>query len=148
MRDTRLIQREPRAFLSTLWIFFLLNIVFRDIHQFLSPGYLDWVIAGEMFGQKITDELLLFGGVAVEVMLLMVILPYVLSARPLRIANSLGVVFTFGLIVYAPPIDPDDRFFLVVCLITLVAIALVGWKTVPAYGSATPSLEPTHPRRA
>jgi hypothetical protein len=56
--------REARAFLSTLWLFFLMNIIFRDIHQFLSPGYMDWVISGEMFGRKITDELLLFGGIA------------------------------------------------------------------------------------
>ena len=65
---------QTRVLLSSLWLFFLLNIIFRDIHQFLSPGYMDWVIAGEMFGQKITDELLLFGGIAVEVMILMVLL--------------------------------------------------------------------------
>ena len=106
--------REPRAFLSTLWLFFLLNIIFRDIHQFLSPGYMDWVIAGEMFGQKITDELLLFGGIAVEVMILMVLLPFVLPRQALRIINSIAAVFTCGLILFTPPIDPDDWFFLVI----------------------------------
>ena len=61
---------EARALLSTLYLFFILNIVFRDIHQFLSPGYMDWVIAGEMFGMKITDGLMLFGAFAVELTVL------------------------------------------------------------------------------
>lgn len=30
--------QDPRIVLSVLWTFFLMNIIFRDIHQFLSPG--------------------------------------------------------------------------------------------------------------
>ena len=119
--------REPRIVLSGLWIFFLMNIIFRDIHQFLSPGYMDWVIAGEMFGQKITDELLLFGGIAVEVMIVMVLLPLVLARRALRIVNCLATMFTTALILFTPPIDPDDVFFLAICLPTLGFVAWYGW---------------------
>lgn len=124
---TSTITSDPRALLSTLWIFFLMNIIFRDIHQLLSPGYIDWVIAGEMFGQKITDQLLLFGGIAVEVMIVMVLLPLVLPRRCLRVINSVAVVFTLALILFTPPIDPDDWFFLMICLFTLLAISWVGW---------------------
>ena len=131
--------REPRAFLSTLWLFFLLNIIFRDIHQFLSPGYMDWVIAGEMFGQKITDELLLFGGIAVEVMILMVLLPFVLPRRALRIVNIIAVIFTCGLILFTSPIDPDDWFFLVICLITLAVIARISWTRLSSVAVRTQS---------
>ena len=119
---------QTRVLLSSLWLFFLLNIIFRDIHQFLSPGYMDWVIAGEMFGQKITDELLLFGGIAVEVMILMVLLPHVLSRLTLRVVNTMAAIFTTCLILYTPPIDADDWFFLIVCLITLAAITCIGWR--------------------
>ena len=84
-------------------------------------------MAGEMFGQKITDELLLVGGIAVEVMILMVLLPYLIPARCLRIINTAAAVFTTCLILYTPPIDPDDWFFLVICLLTLVAILRTGW---------------------
>ena len=134
--------RDPRAFLSILWVFLLMNLIFRDIHQFLSPGYMDWVIAGEMFGQKITDELLLFGGFAVEVMILMVMLPFVLPARALRFVNSFAVAFTCGLIVFTPPIDPDDWFFLVICLTTLMVIAWIGWTR---FAGATVKLQATTP---
>ncbi len=119
--------RDPRILLSALWVFFLMNIIFRDIHQFLSPGYMDWVLAGEMFGQQITDELLLYGGIAVEVMIAMVLLPHILPRRALRIVNTVAAVFTAALVLYTPPIDPDDVFFLVIGLGALLAIVWIGW---------------------
>ena len=119
--------QDPRALLSALWVFFLMNIIFRDIHQFLSPGYMDWVMAGEMFGREITDELLLYGGFAVEVMILMVIVPHILPRRAVRIANTVAVVFTAALVLFTPPIDPDDVFFLAVGLATLAATLWFGW---------------------
>lgn len=103
--------QNPRTVLSVLWVFLLMNTIFRGIHQFPSPGYMDWVMAGEVIGQKITDELLLFGGFAVEVMILMVLLPHVLPRRVLRIVNVLAAVFTTSLVLFTPPIDPDDVFF-------------------------------------
>ena len=119
--------QDPRTLLSALWVFFLMNIIFRDIHQFLSPGYMDWVMAGEMFGREITDELLLYGGFAVEVMILMVIVPHILPRRAVRIANTVAVVFTAALVLFTPPIDPDDVFFLAVGLATLAATLWFGW---------------------
>ncbi len=118
---------SPRTLLSMLWVFFLLNIFFRDIHQFLSPGNMAQVIAGDLFGQEVTDALLLYGGFAVEVMLLMVIAPFVLPRSAVRIVNPIAVAFTAGLVAFTPPIDPDDVFFLVIGLITLIGIAWVGW---------------------
>ncbi|NET35858.1 MAG: hypothetical protein F6K19_28165 [Cyanothece sp. SIO1E1] len=35
-----IIAAEMKALLSSLWIFFLLNLVFRDIHDFFRPGLL------------------------------------------------------------------------------------------------------------
>ncbi|MEM8572858.1 MAG: DUF6326 family protein [Pseudomonadota bacterium] len=126
MRNVDLPQ-NPRTLLSAFWVFLLMNVIFRDIHQFLSPGYMDWVLAGEMFGQQITDELLLYGGFAVEVMILMVLLPHVLSRRALRVVNTFAVLFTAALVLFTPPIDPDDVFFLIIGLATLLAILWFGW---------------------
>lgn len=133
--------QDPRIILSVLWTFFLMNIVFRDIHQFLSPGYMDWVIAGEMFGRQITDDLLLWGGIAVEVMIAMILLPHILPRRALRVVNTFAVFFTTALVLFTPPIDPDDVFFLVIALATLLAILWFGWtKFSVAFQS---SLQPT-----
>lgn len=127
-----------------LWVFFLMNIMFRDIHQFLSPGYMDWVIAGEMFGRQITDELLLFGGFAVEVMILMVLLPHLVSRRVLRIVNTCAVLFTAALVLFTTPIDPDDVFFLIVGLVTLLAILWFGW-TFFAAAAPRAQIHTSHP---
>ena len=121
------LRQDPRTVLSALWVFLLMNIIFRDIHQFLSPGYMDWIMAGEMFGQQITDELLLYGGIAVEVMIAMVLVPHILPRKALRILNTLAVLFTTALVLYTPPIDPDDVFFLVIVLATLLATLWFGW---------------------
>ena len=135
MRNESLPQ-EPRTLLSALWVFLLMNIIFRDIHQFLSPGYMDWVLAGEMFGQQITDELLLYGGFAVEVMIAMVLLPHILPRRALRIVNTFAVLFTTALVLFTPPIDPDDVFFLIIGLTTLVAVLWFGWTRFAPEASA------------
>lgn len=118
--------RDPRILLSALWVS-LINIIFRDIHQFLSPGYLDWVIAGELFGLEVTDELLLFGGIAVEVMILMVLMPHVLPHAMIRPVNTIASIFSLAVILSSPPIDPDDIFFLAICIATLVGATWVGW---------------------
>ncbi len=118
---------NPRLFLSVLWTFFLMNIIFRDIHQFLSPGYMEWVIAGEMFGMKITNQLLLFGGIAVMPMISMIMLPHLLSRPALRISNMIAAIWTAALILFTPPIDPDDVFFLIICIATLAFALWYGW---------------------
>ena len=120
-------RQDPRTLPLALWILLLMNVIFGDIHQFFTPGYLEWVIAREVFGQVITDTLLLVGGSAVEVMILMVLLLHVLSRRTLRMVNPLAVVFTTGLVLYTPPTDPDNIFLLVVVLATLLAIVWFGW---------------------
>lgn len=88
---------------------------------------MDWVIAGEMFGRQVTDELLLYSGFAVEVMIAMVLLPHVLPRRALRVVNTVAVLFTTAVVLFTPPIDPDDVFFLVIGLATLLAILWFGW---------------------
>ncbi len=136
--------RDPRTVLSVLWVFLLMNIIIRDIHQFLSPGYMNWVIAGEMFGRPITDALLLYGGFAVEVMIAMVLLPHVLPRRALRIVNMFAALFTTALVLFTPPIDPDDVFFLVIVLMTLLAILWFGWTKFAPAASSAPHPAPGH----
>ena len=31
---------DRRPLLSSLWAFILFNMIFRDLHQFLAPGYI------------------------------------------------------------------------------------------------------------
>ncbi len=119
-------RQNPRTLLSALWVFFLMNIIFHDIHRFFVPGFMDELLTGEMGGRAVTDAILLMGGVAFEAMILMVT-PHVLARRALRIANSLAVAFAVVLAPSTPPSDPDDLFFLIIRLATLAAAAWFGW---------------------
>lgn len=64
---------ETKAKLSTLWIFFLLNTIFRDIHEFIEPGFIEKAMTGTFNGTQITEHLLLLGGFVAQVPISMVL---------------------------------------------------------------------------
>ena len=70
---------DIKALLSTLWIFVLFNMLFRDLHDFVRPGLLEEMMAGVVNGTQITDELLLVGGIMVEIPIAMVLLSRILK---------------------------------------------------------------------
>src|SRR3990172_13351841 len=78
---------DTKTTLSTLWIFVLLNVIFRDIHELFRPELLEEMMAGVVNGVHITDELLLLGGIGMEILIAMVILSRVLPYRVNRWAN-------------------------------------------------------------
>ena len=55
---------EFKAVLSALWIFFLLNMLFRDIHELFRPGLLEEMMTGIVNGTHITDQALLGASIA------------------------------------------------------------------------------------
>ncbi|MBT9317936.1 hypothetical protein [Leptothoe spongobia] len=46
-----------KAKLSTLWIFFLFNLIFRDIHEFVEPGFIEEIMTGTSNGNPITEHM-------------------------------------------------------------------------------------------
>ena len=70
----QMLTMETKAKLSTLWIFYLLNTIFRDIHEFIEPGLIEKVMTGTFNGTQITENLLLLGGFMAEVPIAMVLL--------------------------------------------------------------------------
>jgi hypothetical protein len=57
---------DPHTLLSALWLFILLNIIFRDIHQFVLASHLEMLLTGYYNGIEITEELMLLGGFLVQ----------------------------------------------------------------------------------
>ena len=51
-----------RARLQSLWIFFLFNVLFRDLHDLFLPGRVQQILDGVVDGTEVTAELLLMGG--------------------------------------------------------------------------------------
>ncbi|MEO9871777.1 DUF6326 family protein [Ekhidna sp.] len=106
---------SPQILLSTLWVFILLNMIFRDLHQFGHPGFLEEMMTGVVNGVKITEELMLFGGFLAEIPIIMVLLSRVLVDRVNKWANIIASVVTM-LILFStlPSADMDDIFFMII----------------------------------
>jgi Sec-independent protein secretion pathway component TatC len=120
---------KPQTLLSTLWVFILLNMVFRDLHQFVKAGFLAEIMTGVINGVKITEELMLFGGFLAEVPIIMVLLSRILTDRVNKWANITASVITMLVLLSAlPSADMDDVFFMIVEVVAFLAIIRIAWR--------------------
>ena len=120
---------NTRTVLSTLWIFVLLNIFARDLHELGRPGMLQQVMAGVIDGVTITEELMLLGGVMIEIPILMVLLSQILRYNVNRLANISVGALTIMIEVYSNlnP-DLDNVFFLAIKILALLGVIRVAWR--------------------
>ena len=119
---------DIKALLSTLWIFFLLNAIFRDIHDLFRPGLLEEMMTGIVNGTQVTDRLLLVGGIMVEIPIAMVLLSRVLKYRLNRWANIIVGAITIAFVIGNGAKDLDDTFFAAVEVLSLSLIVWCAWK--------------------
>ena len=113
--------------LSALWLFILLNIIFRDIHQMTIASHLEMLLTGTYNGTMITDTIMLFGGFLVEVPIAMVLFSLLLNRRIGRPVTFVAALMTTGTLLSTPPSDPDDIFFLIIELAAMSAILWTAW---------------------
>jgi hypothetical protein len=119
---------DMKALLSTIWIFVLFNIAFRDIHEILRPGFLEEVMTGTVNGVQMTEGFLLLGGMMLEIPIAMVLLSRVLPYRVNRWANIIAGPIAITLIVVGAPSDLDDMFFATIVVVTLLLLVWYAWK--------------------
>ncbi|MGB5759695.1 MAG: DUF6326 family protein [Acidimicrobiales bacterium] len=117
---------EKRALLSALWLFVLLNYIFRDLHEIVKAEFLADALNGMYGGREVTDAMFLLGGVIVEVPIVMMLMAWVLPLRANRWANVI-VAPLFGLLLIGVPGDLDDYFHIGLMLIALASIAWQAW---------------------
>ena len=114
--------------LSALWLFILLNIIFRDIHQFTLKSHLEMLLTGYYNGTEITNTLMLIGGFLVEIPIAMVLFSLLLKRKLNRPINIIAGIVTTGVLLFTPPSDWDDTFFLIIELIAMGGIIWTAWK--------------------
>lgn len=119
---------NAKSMLSGLWLFVLLNIIFRDLHEFATASAVEEILTGVVNGNKITEELLLTGFVLVELPIAMVLLSRILKHRINRWANILISILTIAIAASALPGDLDDMAFAAVEIAALLAIIWIAWK--------------------
>ena len=118
MKTTRI---NPQSLLSTLWIFILFNIIFRDLHQFLAEGYIQ-----DMIDLRLSEKSLLFYAFILEIPIAMVLLTRILMPKTNKWFNLIAAsIMLIGLLFGLPSADLDDIFFTVVNMISLVAIGRI-----------------------
>lgn len=118
-----------RTKLSFLWVFVLLNIVIKDIHDLFRPGLLKEMQIGIVNGNPITEELILIGGIIIELPILMIVLSQFLPYRINKWSNiSIALLSTITLFMNLPK-DLDDVFFLVTTAFGLLMIIIFAWRS-------------------
>jgi hypothetical protein len=119
---------EKRAKLASLWVFVFFNMIFRDLHEFGRPGFLEEVMTGVVNGVQVTNGLMLIGGIMIAVPLLIIPLTQFLSFKTSRLANfvmgALQIVSVIG--VNREP-DLDNVFFAVIEIAALLLIIRLAW---------------------
>ncbi|MEM6437358.1 MAG: DUF6326 family protein [Cyanobacteria bacterium P01_D01_bin.115] len=119
---------ETKSKLSALWMVFLFNIIFRDIHEFVEPGFIEEALTGTVNGTPVTEHMLLLGGVMIQVPIAMVLLSRVLPYGANRWTNMI-VAMLYGLLVPAfGTTDLDDTFHLVMEAAALSTVIWVAWR--------------------
>lgn len=121
-------EQRTRHILSTLWIFFLLNMVFRDLHEIGTAAFLNGALRGEVNGVVVTEELMLVGFLLIELPLMMIISPLFLRFDWLKWMNIGVALFTGAILALGLPGDLDDRAFAVIEFGSLAVIIWLAWR--------------------
>ena len=111
-----------RAVVSSIWIFVLLNILFRDVHEIVRPGAIE-----EYMASSVSELTFLASGVALTLFISMVVLTRVLPYQSARWTNlTVPLIALLGMFTSAPR-DLDDIWFLIVEAIGLLAVIWLAW---------------------
>ena len=120
---------KPQTLLSTLWLFVLLNIIFRDLHQMVKVDFIEEILTGSVNGIRITDELMLLGGFLAEIPILMVLLSRILYRNVNKWANIIAGVITIAVFATGIPyLDIDDAFHMAIETAAILWIFRIAWK--------------------
>ncbi|MDD9921695.1 MAG: DUF6326 family protein [Boseongicola sp.] len=128
---TRSNVHDLRPTLSLLWLFAILNMLFRDIHELTMAGTINEILSGTVNGNPMSETVLLFGAFAVELLLLGFLLSAVLPERWARYFNLILIPVAVAGMFFIPPADPDDVFFAVVELCAFAAAFVLAWRWKP-----------------
>ena len=119
---------DLRPTLSVLWLFAILNIVFRDIHELTMASSISEILSGTVIGNPMSETVLLFGAIAVELLLLGFLLTALLPPLWSRRLNLCLLPVAAAGMFFVPPADPDDIFFASVELCAFAAAFVLVWR--------------------
>ena len=120
--DTRM-----RGILSSLWIFYFVNMFARDLHEFANPVFMEQLIAGI----SVSETILLIAALVLEIPMAMIVLSRVLPNKINWIVNIVVAVLILGLTI-SNNLNPDldDVFFVIAETLGLLTVIVIstGWR--------------------
>lgn len=141
---------DPRARLSWIWVWVMLNMIFADIFSFMNAGNLRQILEGRADQIAITPEFLLLAAAMTEIPIAMVVLSQVLPRRANRLVNVVASVFTTAYVVGMGSATPSYIFLAGLETLGCLSIAWLAWRwrgsdgllpaRDPAAGSVAPGL--------
>jgi hypothetical protein len=93
----------PGKFLSILWIFVLMNMIYADILGMLRPGYIELL---DQMSRELTPGTVLMFSVLMEIPIIMIPLSWILKRKANRRANFIAVPLSI-LWVVVPALMPS-----------------------------------------
>ncbi|WP_299840276.1 DUF6326 family protein [uncultured Tenacibaculum sp.] len=128
MEQSAISWKNERLKLFSIWLFILFNIIFRDIHQMTLKSHLEMLLTGYYNGVEVTDAIMLFGAIVVNIPIAMLMVSLYTKYSINRKINILvGCLMPFILLT-SPPTDWDDYFHLGVELLALFSIVTTSYK--------------------
>lgn len=112
--------------LSALWITLMFCYSYTDVLGFYSPGNLDDIIAGEIGGVPLTQEMLFAMAIMMALPILMVFLSVILMPKVNRPLNIIIGLFHFVLL-FATFLNTITLYYIVLASIELICLILIIW---------------------
>ena len=119
---------ETKLRLSTLWIVMLLNMLFRDLHEFANPAFVEELLIMTTGGTPPSEGLLLAAGIVLQIPIAMIFLTQLLDINANRWANIVASALMLVAIIsnnLTP--DLDDILFAAAECVALLLIIWYAW---------------------
>jgi hypothetical protein len=136
------------VFLSKLWVFLSLNYILCDLLSNMEMSVLQMLLNGNIGGVPMTEGMLLFAGISLEIPILMVllsaILPYKVNRKTNAAAAILMIIYQLGSFFFGSSITLHYSFFSAIEILGNAAILVLAlkWKQL-AYEEENEKWEPT-----
>ena len=133
LNTIRSVQNDPMSkLLSKMWVFLSLNYMLCDLLSNMEMSVLKMLLEGNVGGVPMTEGILLFAGVSLEIPFLMVLLSTILPYKANRITNvvaaSFMIIYQLGSFFFGSEVTLHYVFFSSVEILANAAILLIALK--------------------
>ena len=118
--------------LSKIWVFLSLNYILCDLLSNMEKSVLRMLLEGNVGGVPMTEGMLLFAGVSLEIPILMILLSTILPYKTNRIINVVAailmIVYQLGSFFFGSDITLHYTFFSAVEILANSSIFILALK--------------------